>query len=220
MKLGSMYFFSFCTIAVCLSQTVCEIDGTRGLKFGMSFEESQTVELDRVYPTLEDIMVLTPSMTKEELCIKLGDNTIKELLSRHRTKFSYYNAIGGLLFINDKLSNIIYTFEVETTNRNNYVDIYFDLKKQLTQKYGSPSLINEKLEYPYEDDFPNGANSGTAIAIGKGTYFTHWACLDNKKTISLMLDGDNYIINLRLFYSDKAYDLSEEDKQKEILDDF
>ena len=201
------------------AQSICELDGRKGLKFGMSFEETRNVNLERIYPTIDSILEIEPELNKEELINKYGE-TINVLLNRHKTTFAGHRATGLLFFANDRLYSIMYIFDVSTTNKNKYIDIYFGLKDLLIKKYGNPTRKIEYLSGSYEDDFPRGNYAGQAISLGKGQYVSIWKCQNNKKSISLGLTGDNYELMLDLIYSDTSYDLSEEEKESKILDEF
>jgi len=199
---------------------VCELEGRKGLKFGMSFEETRNVYLDRQFQTIDDVLALEPGLTEEELRKMMDEDAINSFLNIHSTSFAGNNATGSLMFSNNRLYSFLYTFEIETSNNNKYIDIYYDLKGLLSKKYGDPTNTSEYLSYPYEEDFPRGNHAGQAVSIGKGKYGSFWICPTNKKSVILGLTGDNYEMSLVLIYSDNSFDISEEEKLSEELEDF
>lgn len=207
-------------LTVSNAQTVCEIDGRKGLRFGMTFEETRNVNLEREFPTINEILAYEPGLTEEELINNYGEETINSLLSRHKTTFAGNSATGHLFFANDRLYSIIYIFNITTSNKNKYIDIYYELKGMLTKKYSEPTRTIEYLSGSYEDDFPRGNYAGQAISLGKGEYVSMWKCPTNKKSVILSLTGDNYEITLDMHYSDQSFDLTEKEKESKALDDF
>jgi len=102
--------------------------------------------------------------------------------------------------LEDKLYYSGYFFTGKRTNRNLYINDYKKLKETLIKKYGKP-----KTDIPglwkndlYKDDKIIG---GMAISVGHLTYGASWETPNTK--IDIMLSGDNYKINLVVFYASK-----------------
>ena len=105
-------------------------------------------------------------------------------------------------FLENKLFFSGYNCKEEHINYNLYIDDYEDLKEILTKKYGKPikdgetwGLLSEWELKAYEQ------NLGNSIGAGFLTYFAFWETPTTR--IELILDGDNYEINLRIRYISK-----------------
>ena len=199
------------------SNDVCDVTGVKGFKFGTSLDEARKNEtVSFVYKDLQDLVNSFSDLQTIE-----DAKEYEWLLGDFKTTFAGYEGIGSLIIKDKGLMGIIVGFEIETSNKNKYIDAYFKIKGLLAQKYGDATTSNEYLEYPYEDDYPRGDHAGTALSVGKGNYFSTFQCNnDDKKYIQLWLKGDNYKLSFHLSYFDKNYDKSKEEKIKESLDDF
>ena len=122
----------------------------------------------------------------------------------------------GYYFGDNSLYKGAYIFGEEHSNKSDYLSDYIKLKLLLKEKYGEPQTdeINWKNDL-YQDDT---ADYGLAISIGHLELYCIW---ENEKTsIQLVIEGDNYEIALKAIYTSKS--LSEEVKkknQKNVLDD-
>ena len=105
-------------------------------------------------------------------------------------------------------------FLVEHSNKNRYIDDFYDLKALLIKKYGEPAFNiihwDNDLYKDSEQDY------GLAVAIGHLEYFTRWET--DKTTIRLDLYGDNYDIYLSLDYTSKEYEdlLNKADEEEDL----
>lgn len=105
-------------------------------------------------------------------------------------------------FLENKLFFSGYNCKEEHTNYNIYIDDYEDLKEILTKKYGKPIKDEEMWDSFSEWELKAyKQNLGNSISVGFLTYFAIWETLTTR--IELILDGDNYEINLRIRYISK-----------------
>jgi len=111
-------------------------------------------------------------------------------------------------FLEDKLYNSGYAFSKNHTNKNDYIQDYEELKELLTKKYGKPSkkkLLSlydrEEIYWGYELYKDDEGDWGLAISVGELSYVSIWETPTTE--IELILDGDNYEINLRIIYISK-----------------
>ncbi len=198
---------------------ICEMEGVKGFKFGMTRKEARSVKVDWRFQSVEDIAEKMGFTSVEELHQNTNEETISGFLEIHNVAFARYPAKGLLHFVNDSLMMIPYGIELETRNNNKYIVVYFELKSVLEDKYGEPKS-KEYLSYPYEKYYPQGDKAGDAISYGKGEYYSIWKCPPENTEIQLHLFGDNNDISLVLRYLDRDYDLSEEEKRKALLKEF
>ena len=198
----------------------CEITGVKGFTFGMSRDQVLSNE-QFTFPSVDEFIAKYSDINSESDIIDFDQKNKTCFRCRHETTFINYPASGSLYFSDKGLYGIAYDITLDTRNNNKFVDTYFHIKSVLTKKYGKP-VSNESLQYPYEDEFPSGDQAGFAISIGKGGYFSTFKC-EIKKTdayINLRLTGDNYKVKLSLSYWDLSFDVSEEVREKELLDQF
>ena len=211
------FIFVILSLNFIFSDDVCDVKGVKGFEFGMSEDLARKNEMVSFkYNGLQDLVNAFSDLQTVEQAKKY-----ETLLSNFTTKFAGYDGDGSLIFTDKGLMGIFVKFDIETSNKNKYIDAYFEIKGLLTKKYGDATMVYEHLEYPYEDDYPRGDHAGTALSVGKGSYLSAFQCKDDeKKYIQLYLYGDNYELSFALSYFDKNYDKSEEEKLKESLDDF
>ena len=179
------------------SDDVCDVVGVKGFNFGMLKNEAYKNEVVSFkYNNLQDLVdnfsdLQTLEQAKE----------YEWLLGTFTTTFAGYSGEGSLNFKDKGLMGITVGFDIDTSNKNKYIDAYFKIKGLLTQKYGDATTTTEYLEYPYEDDYQRGDHAGTALSIGKGNYFCIFQCKsDDKKYIQLWLKGDKYKLDFYLSY--------------------
>jgi len=91
------------------------------------------------------------------------------------------------------------------TNENLYINDYKELKEILIKKYGEPDkkkllTLYGRGEIYWRDDLFKDDRSewGFAISLGDLSYSSIWETPTTR--IALILDGDNYEINLRIIY--------------------
>ena len=103
------------------------------------------------------------------------------------------------------------------SNKNDYIADYKNLKEILAEKYGSPLFDREVWKNElYRDDYQDW---GLAISVGHLVYATQWET--DKTYISILLQGDNFKINLGIYYESKQLKpLREEVEQKKAFDEF
>lgn len=139
---------------------------------------------------------------------KLGNN---RMVVVYKETISGLSAETGYIFAYGKLVRAMYSIVESHTNKTDYLSDFDQLSKALTEKYGLPA--NEHTYWTnnlYRDD---PAEWGMAVAIGHMAKFTTWET--ERTTISLMLRGDNYNINLNVEYSSKEYKELETKAKKE-----
>ena len=122
----------------------------------------------------------------------------------------------GYYFADNSLYKGAYIFSEEHSNKNDYLNDFAKLKVLLKEKYGEPQTdeVNWKNSL-YQDD---KEDYGLAISIGHLELYSIWET--EKTSIQLIIDGDNYEINLRAIYSSKNLSEQVEKKnQKNVLDD-
>lgn len=102
---------------------------------------------------------------------------------------------------NDKLGEILFSIDETHSNDNFYIDDYYDIQKELIQKFGEP--VNDEIIW-YNDLFKDDySNWGLAVSAGHLKYVSAWEFDD--MTIVLILNGDNYEINLFAGYTSNIY---------------
>lgn len=112
-------------------------------------------------------------------------------LNNHEYNLVYY-------FIDDKLYQVLYSFNEELANNNNYIDVYNDMKTKLSSKYGTALIDKQSWK---DDIFKNDPdNYGLAIASGHLSYLAEWDT--NSIQIGLLLSGEKYKINFFIMYSE------------------
>ncbi|GAI61308.1 unnamed protein product [marine sediment metagenome] len=105
-------------------------------------------------------------------------------------------------FLENKLFFSGYNYKEEHINYNLYINDYEDLKEILIKKYGKPMKDEEMWDNLSEWELEAyKQNLGNSISAGFLTYFAFWETFTTR--IELILDGDNYEINLRIRYISK-----------------
>lgn len=132
----------------------------------------------------------------------------KEDKSNSKSIYSFDDKIAGIncdvsyAFVNNKLTMGYYSFKIEHTNKNDYIDDYKNIISLLTDKYGSPfkdvPIWKNSL---YKEDFDN---YGFAVSIGHLSYNSIW--FKAKTNIAVSLHGDNNEIKLDVIYISKQYE--------------
>jgi len=141
-----------------------------------------------------------------------GDNFLA-----YQSKVLGFDALIGYNFTQDKLTRGNYIFQIDHTNRSDFISDYESLKKLMIKKYGEPDKDKTIWKNDlYKDDFEDW---GMAISVGHLLYFSTWET--KKSEITLMLYGENYKIDLLIeFISVDLKDFQDKVKEEEILDDF
>ncbi len=126
------------------------------------------------------------------------------------------DCIAAYFFTEGKLSNGGYFFTGSHTNTNAYIDDYNHLKNLLTKKYGKPKSDRHIWKNKLFKDDPE--DWGTAVSVGHLIYMTNWETKNTEISVSLL--GDNYKLDLGIYYESRA--LSEtvkEQTEQKALDD-
>jgi len=152
------------------------------------------------------------SETKELKPIRGAD-----ALALLETRVANMTAIIIYSFTNDKLTGASYHFANGHTNKNDHISDYEKIKGILTKKYSSP--YSEKAIWKNDLYKKHKQYWGDAVSIGHLIYSARWETQRTK--IELRLSGDNYEIEMVLFYSSKELEEIRDKKyQENQLDDF
>jgi hypothetical protein len=99
------------------------------------------------------------------------------------------------IFVKDKLLRAKYIFEPEHTNKNDFLEDYFNVDDGLNDKYGKAKMNADWKNELYLDD---KSQWGFAISLGHLALKTRW---ENPRTkIGHYLDGENYQITHQIEY--------------------
>lgn len=130
----------------------------------------------------------------------------KEFLA-YKSKIIGFETMIYYVFKNNRLSQVLYSFNQKNTVKNQYIIDYKLIKNAIKEKHGEPLNYQEKwIDDLYKDD-PN--QYGMAVAVGALSYKTEW---QNARTkIGLMLSGNNFDFSLSCAY----FSIEELNKQKE-----
>lgn len=111
-------------------------------------------------------------------------------------------------FLEDKLYTAGYMSTEEYSNKNDYILDYEEIKEILIKKYGEPNnkklmALHGRKEIDWKDNLyrDDKNNWGLAISIGNLSYGLIWETPTTD--IELILDGNNYEVNLRIRYISK-----------------
>ena len=151
--------------------------------------------------------------TELESVIEVDDN---DLLA-YSGVVANMNAYIIYYFVNNKLVRAAYSFLAEHTNNNKYITDYGNLKKTITQKYGTPIIDEQVWENSmFKDD---ESAWGNAISFGHLYYSSDWET--DTTLIRLILSGDNFeVLLVTGYYSKELKSLDEKAQQEKIQNDF
>lgn len=123
----------------------------------------------------------------------------------------------GYVFIGDKLVRSKYVFSEKHTNENLFINDYMEIKKILTEKYGTP--VEDKPVWSNELYRSDRQYWGTAVSAGHLAFMSSW---DTPSTsIFHVLRGDNFKMVLGTEYVSKELrKLEKQSKQDKALSDF
>lgn len=161
-----------------------------------------------------DFRKITWGMSKEQIktienknIVYEGDNSLGHSLC-YEVDISNKNYYCIYYFLEDKLYTAGYMSTEEYTNKNDYIRDYKEIKEILTKKYGEPDKkkllsSHNREEVYWENDLYKDDETewGFAISIGDLSYGSIWET--STTDIELILDGNNYEINLRIRYISK-----------------
>lgn len=113
-------------------------------------------------------------------------------------------------FVDDKLWRGVYSLDENFSNDNRYVDIYSKFIDMLKEKYGKPKreIDHWSKEY-YRGKYEK---RGMAYAVGDVVSQVTWENGDT--SIFAKIDGNNFKISVRIFYSSNALELVFREKEK------
>jgi hypothetical protein len=181
------------TVCICCATLILTLstdilaDGFRGVEWGSS--TSQALESEGKAPSSE---------SDEQLVFEDSIDTL--------------DCLAIYTFVEDQLVRGTYAVIEEHANKNDHIADYNKLKRLLGEKYGDP--INDRTIWKddlYKDD-PD--NWGMAIATSRLVYNCNWVSGDSE--ILLALYGDNYKINITLWYT--SISLKDLESQKDEQD--
>jgi hypothetical protein len=114
------------------------------------------------------------------------------------------------IFVDDKLVRSKYIFNVDHTNKNDYINDYEKLQELLVSIYGNKFKkqilwIND-LYKDYYDQW------GFAVSMGHLAYSSQW--VNQASKILLFLSGDNFQISLVIEYQSKLLEKLDEEFAK------
>ena len=104
------------------------------------------------------------------------------------------------LFVDDKLWRGVYSLDENFSNDNKYVDTYSSFVDMLKEKYGKP--IKEENYWSKEHYKGKYDKRGMAYAVGDVVSQVTWENGDT--SIFAKIDGNNFKISVRIFYSSNA----------------
>lgn len=117
------------------------------------------------------------------------------------------------IFADDKLSEGMYCFNIEPSNRNKYIDEYKKLVDLLTSKYGKPTTGGKDNAIWNDDLYRNDySNWGWAISIGHLAFISGWET--HNTAIFCKLNSVNYEIKLTISYQSKVLAKTQEKNKK------
>lgn len=157
--------------------------------------------------------------------INWGDNIahvkaseVDEPVFEDGNRLMYDASVGGFpvrlsfRFVNGMCCGGIYGFKQEHADRNSFIDDFETLKRLLTVKYGTPFAINDIwLNDLYRDDY---SERGMALASGHHSIYALWQ--DDETRMMLQITGDNYEINLYIFYTSKRLEPLDEAEREQV----
>lgn len=148
------------------------------------------------------------NIEKEKLSIELNDSLV------YNTTINYKECVLIYTFFNNGvLDSGGYMFDIEHTNKNDYIEDYKNIQRLLIQKYQQPQIdkINWKRDL-FKSDLEKW---GLAVSIGDLNFRSQW--IIENTTITLTLRGDNFKTSLMLLYEDKNFDFHKNNKNTEGL---
>jgi hypothetical protein len=153
---------------------------------------------------LSDISELKKQFIEEEIQTVNSSSEINTFALVNT--FAGYKSFLYFYYYKNKLFKGAAIFQIETTNDDNYIHAYKEIKKKLTKKYGNPSDEHHKKS---SNEYISDAMS---IQTGDGYFYSKWDLGGNE--IYLELSGDNYKFNFYINYKNKnLYTLTEKLKE-------
>jgi hypothetical protein len=107
----------------------------------------------------------------------------------------------------DQVCAATYMSKEKHTNQNDYILEYNQLIDALTEKYGEPY----EDETIWKSDRYKGDSSYWGFAISAGDLVDYASWDANNTNIKIIIDGDNFTIHIRIFYTSKTIEAPESD---------
>ncbi len=122
------------------------------------------------------------------------DNSTDDSLIFDNLKFAGRETIfSAFHFINDKFCRAMVFLKANLESRT--IELYQQIKEEITQKYYITNQGFENYQYPYEK---NDGHTETAISMGKASFSSFWKFKNDKTNeddyISIKIDENFHII--------------------------
>lgn len=154
-------------------------------------------------------------MTKEEV-IKLEGKPVREKEEQGILMIVFESEIDNkecdilYFFAENKLVRTRYHFTHSHVNKNLYINDFYEIEKQLVEKYGETKDGKVWLNKLYTSD-PD--DWGSAVGYGQLRYYAEWELPETH--INLVLTGNNQHVALFIEYKSVKYkDLEEKVRKK------
>ena len=152
-------------------------------------------------------------MTKEEV-IKLEGKPVREKEEQGILMIVFESEIDNkecdilYFFAENKLVRARYHFTHSHINKNSYIYDFYEIEKQLIEKYGETNKAGLNKLYPSDPD-----DWGSAVGYGQLRYYAEWELPETH--INLVLTGNNQYVALFIEYNSLKYkDLEEKVRKK------
>lgn len=154
---------------------------------------------------------MSPKQARKKYKGKFAQN----ILAVENYKLTGYKGILGLKFHKNKLTQAIWMLGQRYTNKNKYIDVYYEIGKLLQKKYGTPPMDDVTWSKDMFKDKPK--SHGMALSLGHVSYQMGWDVGSTR--IVLMLKGNNLEVDLNLVYMDlEAVRQQNKDDDKKTLE--
>lgn len=193
MRLIIFLFVAILTSSLIAQTTDNKLTHFRDVEFDKTVAEVKAIEKNKLLTELE------------------GDNN--GLILIYNGTVVGYNFYIKYFFINDRLLAGELKYSEKHTSKNIYIERYNSLATKLSRKYGEPS----KKKVTWRDDLyrDDPDEYGFAVSLGHLRYHSRWD-YDNG-TIALILNGDNYEVDLSILYiMDEYYEIQEQNESDEL----
>jgi hypothetical protein len=153
---------------------------------------------------------------------KIEGSDFQETVDGGMVTYFYKRNVVGLdstvayRFVDDVLVSGAILVEEAHSNKNDYIDDYFELRGLLATKYGPPASDGTEWRHDLFRDDPQ--EYGTAVSVGHLEYSAIWSTPISK--IVIVLSGENYDVNLIVRYmSIHLQDMELDEQQEGNLDE-
>ena len=119
----------------------------------------------------------------------------------YKTEVARKDAYCMYGFVDDKLAVGMYQFKDLHSNKNDYFEDFAQLKKMLTEKYGTPQV--DEVEWKKKTYKDNPEHWGMAVGLGELKYRAKWET--ERTNILLLLYGNNFDVTLMARYDSKEF---------------